>query len=118
MEFGANDWNSTATTLSLTISNLQSVITDIKAGGGIPWLICAPPSNPSGFATVASQAEYRAAIRSLAETNGCPWTDMTILYGGSWASASALNVMGDDRHENTLGCQLLAQAIAEPLLAA
>jgi hypothetical protein len=116
IDTGINDWNTGPTSISTYRSNVQAVITGAKLSGDV--LLLGPnPTNTNGTGTPAVQATFLAALRDLAAINNVPYLDIPTLFT-SYDIANASGWMGDTTHPNTVGYNIIGQAVAKVLLAA
>lgn len=108
IDYGINDWNA-GTSLSSFNTAYQSVLT---AAGGSQILLIPPASDPGSFASDATQQTYRDAIMALGQSNACVVVDWNWLLGSTFAAANANGFMGDSRHQNGAGNDVLVAVLA------
>lgn len=113
INLGINDWKDTPTDIATYTTNMQTVITAAKSGGGSCILVVPFPSQTTR-ASVAQQASFVQAIYSLASANGCGVVDMTSRFA-SWDAANALGFAYNDLHPNSYGYADMAAAFARVL---
>lgn len=109
---GINDWLTGVSTATFT-SNAQTFIDAIPNDG----VLCIPSPSASGSASLAVQAEYRAAIIQLGVDNNMPVLDLAGPLGGSYLAGDALELYYDAIHPNGDGYAVQASAMRALLLA-
>lgn len=114
INLGINDWKDTPTDLSTFTTNLQTVITAALAGGG-SCILNVPFPSQTTRASVAQQAPFVSAIRSLGALNSCPVVNLTDRFV-DWATANTLGFAYNDLHPNSYGYADMAQAQIAALL--
>lgn len=94
-------------------TNMQTLITDSKAGGASVLLVTGHPVAP-GSVSYAVQETYRVALKELATLNDVPLFDCYALFG-SYEAMQAQSWIANVYHKNKAGYQAEATAIAAAL---
>lgn len=115
INLGINDVG-LGTSISSFTTNMTSIITAARAGGGDVVLIKFVESNNT-TRPLATQQLYWDVIVSLADTYDCPLV-MAADRVGSWEDANADGFMYDDFHPRAAGYADMARAVANALLTA
>lgn len=112
---GVNDWY-LGVALATFRANLQAQITAAKQTGDAIVCSFAPDgrTSGSGYAPVATQAEYNAINRDLALANSCPFVDLNAAFV-SFANSQALGRYWDLVHNLPIGYSALGRVIAKVL---
>lgn len=115
LNLGINDWN-TAVGVSTFTTNMQALITQIKASANGDLILCTPnPTQVAGTVPLATQKGYVNALYTLASSNGLPLID---LFNGrfvTWELASSYGLMGDIYHPKGCGYSDIALALSKVL---
>lgn len=113
---GVNDWNNGTTSggsigptpLTSFQANIGALIACVQASGDV-LLTDGPQSNPSDYASIATQQAYVGVLKGLSNADGIPFLDRQVILGG-FAAANANGLMYDDRHPNNVGLAQEARA--------
>ena len=96
--------------VSTFMTNMQSIITQAKAGGGSVGLVLPMPINTANEGSF-TQADLLGAYQGLSATNNCPLLRTDSLLG-TWAEGSVAGQTTDDLHWNAGASAALGSAAA------
>ncbi len=110
IDLNRNDWTQ-AVPIATYTANIQTLITQAKAGGADVVLLTGNPSS-AGTAPIATQQLYVNALYSLASTNNVLLIDTwNAFFSGNEATAATLGLMFDGVHPNEAGSDFFNTAM-------
>jgi len=109
-EVGINDWR-TSVTVAAFKANVTTMVTTVKANGGVP-ILSVPVFDPSSTGNAANQTQYVQALYQVAAENDIPLIDIRKKWISNAAAVAAGYQPAGDVHPTTAGNLSRAQYMA------
>lgn len=117
IELWGNDAISRPSSVSTTVANLNTLISNALGQGQTVWVVSIQPCDPAGSITTAASSLYRPAVMNVALSRNVTFIDETQYHPG-WTSWNGAGFAWDANHPSANGYQAKVDRFYGPMFRA